>query len=275
MSTIIAKEFPNESFSTKKELFDHLKANENNLIALKKATIKSSEGCNFPLIGKESEAVKGLEGLKDGNIYPIINTTNIMDSHNDVHLPKIWNKSLKEQQGRIFYVTDHDLKVNSVIAFPKDVAMSTKNIAWKDLGQPYEGETQALMFEVSKESIKHEGALKIINEKIDIEHSVRMQYVKITLALDSEAKEDKEYKKTFDKHIDQIANKQKAIENGYFWAVSEAKIAQEGSMVLFGSNSVTPLLEGSNESESQKDTRNESENSTHKVVKNKKLRRFV
>ena len=275
MEEIKAIEFPNKTFATKKELFLHLKANEQNLISLKKAAIKSSEGCNFPLATKDNEAIKGLEGLEVGKVYPIINTTNIMDSHNDVHLPKIWNKSLKEQKGRVFYVTDHDLKVNSVVAFPKDVLMSVKTIAWTDLGQAYEGETQALMFEVDKENIKHEGALKIIEEKIDIEHSVRMQYVKLDLALNSEEKEDKAYKKVFDKHIDQIANKQLAIENGYFWAVTEAKIVQEGSMVLFGSNSITPMLEGSNSDESSKFTQDQSEESTEKIVKTKKRRRFA
>ena len=40
-----------------------------------------------------------------------------------------------------------------------------------------------------------------------------------------------------------IANKEEADRVGYFWAVTEAKIVKEGSMVLFGSNSVTPLLQ--------------------------------
>ena len=211
-----AIEFPNREFKTKKELFITLKANEEKIISLKKATIKHSVGCNHALTTKENEAVKGISGLKEGFVYAIIDTTNIMDSHNDVHLPKIWNNSLKEQKGRVFYVTDHDLKINSVIAFPKDVNMSVKNMSWTDLGEAYEGETQALVYEISKANIQHEGALKIIEEKIDIEHSVRMQYVKMDLALDSEEKEDKAYKKIFDKHIDKIANKDVAIEKGYF-----------------------------------------------------------
>ena len=275
MPKLKAIEFPTMEFETRKELFTTLKANEEKIISLKKATIKHSEGVNYSLTTKENDAIKTISGMKDGYIYAIINTTNIMDSHNDVHFPKIWNQSLKEQKGRVFYVADHDLKINSVIAFQKDVNMSVKTLAWTDLGKAYEGETQALVYEIKKENIKHEGALKIIQDKIDIEHSVRMQYVKMNLALNSEEKEDKEYKKVFDKHIDQIANKQNAIENGYFWAVTEAKIVQEGSMVLSGSNSVTPLLQPENNEKSGDSALNDSDNSSQKVVKRKIKRRFV
>lgn len=266
MDEIKAIEFPNKVFSTKQELFLHLKANETKLISLKKATIKNSEGCNLQLSEKGLEEVKQINGLKSGFIYPVINTTNYMDSHNDVHLPKIWNQSIKEQQGKVFYVTDHDLKINSVIAFPNDVSMSTKTIAWTDLGKSMSGNTEALIFEVSKDSLQHERAIKIVEEKINIEHSVRMQYVKIELAINSEAKEDKAYKKIFDKHIDKIANKQNAIDKGYFWAVSEAKIFKEGSMVLLGSNEVTPLLQGEDGSESPKSAQ-ESQESAQKVAR--------
>ena len=88
-----------------------------------------------------------------------------------------------------------------------------------------------------------------LEETIQIEDSVRMQYVKILLAIDSEEKEDKEFKKKFDKHINDIANKEVAIDRGFFWGVSEAKIIKEGSMVLFGSNEVTPLIHSNSESD--------------------------
>ena len=275
MDKFIAKEFPGLEFDTKEELLNHLKENESKIISLKKATIKNSEGCHYTTTNKDNETIKGIDGLKQDHIYAVINTTNIMDSHNDVHLPKIWNQSLKEQKGRVFYVTDHDLKIDSVIAFPKDVSMSVKNIDWKDLGENFEGKTQALIFEVAKDKVEHKGANNIIENKLDIEHSVRMQYVKMELAINSEEKEDKEYKKIFDKHINQIANKQVALDNGYFWAVTEAKIVQEGSMVLRGSNGSTPLLQPLNDHQSNKNADDEAENSPQVVVENKKRRRFV
>lgn len=267
MDELKAFEFPGVTFKSKRELFLHLLKNVGNIISIKKATIKNSEGCNFPMARFDCEIGKGIEGLKEGNIYPIINTTNIMDSHNDVHLPKIWNKSIKEQKGKVFYVTDHDLKINSVIAFPNDVDVSVKTIKWSDLGKSFEGETQALMFSVSKDSVRHEGVSKIIEEKINIQHSVRMQYVKMFLAVDSDDKEFKTEKKAFDKYIDVIANKEAVIEQGYFWGIQEAKISQEGSMVLLGSNSITPLLHGQSSAESPSGTKQESSKDTQKVAR--------
>ena len=50
-----------------------------------------------------------------------------------------------------------------------------------------------------------------------------------------------------------IANKAQAIEQGYFWVVTEAKISQEGSMVLRGSNDATPILTSENKTQSNPD----------------------
>ena len=241
--TIKAVEFPDKEFASKGELFNHLKANENKIISLKKATIKKSQNCSFPSLVEKQEEIKAVKDLEEGFIYPIINTTKYIDSHNDVHLNGIWNKSLKEQQGKIYYVSDHKLELNNVIAYPKDVEMQLKTFTFKDLGKNIEGETEALMFKVAIDKVVNEKALNVIENKTDIEHSVRMQYVKVFLALDSDLKEDAEYKKDFDKYINEISNKQVAIENGYFWGVSEAKIFKEGSMVLFGSNDATPLMQ--------------------------------
>ena len=69
-----------------------------------------------------------------------------------------------------------------------------------------------------------------------------MQYVKIDLAIDSSDSDMEEEKAVWDMYINDIANKEAAIEQGYFWAVTEAKIYKEGSMVLAGSNDVTPMV---------------------------------
>jgi hypothetical protein len=72
-------------------------------------------------------------------------------------------------------------------------------------------------------------------------HSVGMRYVKLELALNSESKWDVDEKEVWDKYIDEIANKEDAEAQGYFWAVHEAKIV-EGSAVPVGSNKFTPTL---------------------------------
>ena len=124
-----------------------------------------------------------------------------------------------------------------------------KSLPFSFLGKSYEGNTEALIFLIDKNKIVHEGAKQIIENKRPVQNSVRMEYVKIDLAIDDAQPEYAENKKTFDLYINEIANKDKAIEQGYFWAVTEAKISKEGSMVLFGSNDVTPIIENKTEAE--------------------------
>lgn len=241
MILIKAIEFPDKEFSSKEELFKMLFDRKDDIISLKKADLKSTDSIKFTPIDKSEETIKGIN-VPDGFIYAVINTTKYMDSHNDVHLDGIWDKSIKDQQGKVFYVADHSLSVMSVIAFPKNVEMLIQDISWKDLGADFSGKTQALIFKVNKANIKLEQAKEIIEEKIDIDHSVRMQYVKFDLALDSNDDEHKEQKKLWTKTIGLVANKDQAIKKGYFWAVSEARVFKEGSMVLAGSNDITPML---------------------------------
>jgi hypothetical protein len=62
------------------------------------------------------------------------------------------------------------------------------------------------------------------------------------MAVNSDFEDYKEEKEIWDKYIDQVANIKAAEENGYFFAVTEAKII-EGSAVPIGSNTVTPTLD--------------------------------
>jgi hypothetical protein len=234
-------DFPNKVFPTKTDLFIELKDNKDALIDLKKSQTKSTDalGVNFTA---HKEAIKGVN-LEDGYIYAVINTTKYMDSHNDVHMDGIWNKSAKEQNNKIYYLADHDMKLDSVIAFPKDVEIELQDISFKDLGVDFQGQTQALIFKVAKEKLRLKSAKDVVNENISIEHSVRMQYIKLALCIDSKEEDFKEEKANWDTYFPQVVNKDKAIESSYFWAVTEAKIYKEGSMVLAGSNDVTPLLQ--------------------------------
>ena len=234
--------FPNKTFKTKQELFKELKDNKKALIDLKKATILNSDGLTSKTIKLEQNAVKGLIMDSDYS-YHVINTTKYLDSHMDVHMDGIWNKSINEQQGKVYFLADHDMSIKSIIAHPKDVEMSVQDMEWKSLGREYAGNTQALIFKVKKDAIVMPEALSIIENKINIEHSIRMQYVKIDLAIYDDSEEYEEERRVWDSEINKIANRERALEEGYFWRVSEAKIAQEGSMVLRGSNDATPILE--------------------------------
>jgi hypothetical protein len=242
---ITVKEFPDIQFSSKEDLFKALRENADKIISLKCAdVVKSCDkggATDIQFLERLPNAIKGID-MKQDCVYPVINTTKYLDSHNDVHMDGIWNKSAKEQNGKVYYVADHELKLQSIIAYPSNVNVMLKSVPWGVLGKDFEGETEALIYEIPKSAIVNQLAKKAIEEKVPMQNSVRMQYVKIKLALNSTAKEDLEYKKTYDETIDLIANKAIAEANGYFWAVYEAKIHKEGSMVLFGSNDSTPIL---------------------------------
>lgn len=248
---VFLKEFPNRSFKTKNEAFAALKEQESRLIALKCAQVyKSAEKLDgfkvIPFLERAAMAAKAHTPTwyKDGNLYPIINTTKYYDSHGDVHFDGIWGRSIKATVGKLHYVEAHSLKIADIIAWPENVKAFTADVPWSLVGKGYEGNTQALIYEIPKAAITHPGALDVIENKRAVENSVRMQYVKIKLAMNSDSRDWKENKELYDERIDLIANKDVVAENGYFWAVDEAKIFKEGSMVIAGSNDATSIYGG-------------------------------
>ena len=224
-------------FSTKEEMFKELKANKEKIISLKKSAIKTSQ----PFESNPSRAIKA-DGLDKDFIYPVINTTNIQDQHQDIHLKGIWNKSAKEQQGKVHYLINHKNEIGSVIAFPKDVEMQVTEMKFSDLGENFEGTTEALIFKTNVFDYSNKDATNIINNKMPIQKSISMQYLKIEMGVNSTEKDFKEEKAVWDKYYNEVANKDTLNENGHGFFVSEAKIHREGSMVLAGSNHVTPIL---------------------------------
>lgn len=250
-------------YTDKDELFDHLHSNKSTYIAQKKSAIKQADPVSYcgmfkhddkSDISNKSASESELLNMDSIRVKSVINTTNILDSHKDVHIPKIWNKTLKEQS--VFYlVKEHMFNFDNILS--DDVSAYVKTMTWKQLGFDWEGKTQALIFD------------SILNKKDDPmmferyikgkvrNHSVGMQYVKIFLAINSEESEYKEEKEVWDKYINEIVNKDEAKEIGYFWAVAEAKII-EGSAVTRGSNYATPTQSVSEvKNEPSADTHNE------------------
>lgn len=237
--------FPSKQFATKEELFTALRTGVANIIELKKAEIHKSYNnghCSVGFLAKLTpEQAKVGPQMKDNCIYPIINTTRYMDSHDDAHLDGIWDLSAKQQQGKLYYVADHQLMVDKIIAWPENVTTMVKSIPWSFVGKDYPGNTEALIYEIDKANIVNPAAKQIIDEKRPVQNSVRMQYVKIQLGMNSDAKENIDYKAYYDKHINSIANKDVVEAQGYFFGVEEAKIIKEGSMVILGSNDATAI----------------------------------
>jgi len=262
----------NMEFEDREQMFSELASNASKIIELKKASTKESDSVSLLFIEKSNDSLKALDFVKEGYVYPVINTTNFLDSHGDVHFPNIWNKSLKDKARKIFYVLEHKLSIDSVIAYPNDVNSFVKNISWKDLGYNYEGETQALIYEISKDKIKIPQIKSLFEEKTPFENSVRMRYINMELAIDTKNADLAKNKVVFDAYIDQIANKELAQKEGYFWAVTEASIEKEGSLCLFGSNSATPVIynteavtDTSDKNEPSKDTQKDFETFYNKL----------
>lgn len=242
--SIFCKEL-NKEFSNKQEMFVAIKADKDKIIGLKKAH-KYSDPVSYivksnDIIAKDANALNTVIGF-GSFIYAVINTTNWFDSHGDVHLNGIWDNSIKDQKGKLYYIINHDLKLGSVIAYPQDVESSVVGLKWQDLGLDFPGDTQALIFKAKLTEATNKDAYNAIVTKQDIQNSVRMGYISMILCIDDKATDFKQEKANFDKYIQIVANKEDAIDAGYFWAISEAKIIQEGSAVLFGSNEATPIL---------------------------------
>ena len=220
-----------------KEFIKNLVANKAELIELKKAERKFTNGLNTVI--KNESIAKGLYTNSEDKLERTIigNTYLFMDSHDDVHAKNCFNKSIKERQNKIFHLHDHEFKRTSKVGEP--ISIYEKDIAWKDLGINKSGSTQALHMdsEILK-SYNNQIFDEYKNNLVD-QHSVGMQYVKIDLAVNDE--DYKEEHKLWKDTIDSLGNPDYAEEKGYFWLVREAKII-EISAGLLGSNELTPTL---------------------------------
>lgn len=230
-------------FATNKELFAHLKANEEDFIYQKKASLKCADGLDLGFIPMIEMKAQKSDGGNEPNVFKVravINTTYIRDSHKDVHIDGLWKKSLSENK-RIKHLQEHDMAFSKIISDKDDLKAYTKTYSWKDLGFDAEGETQALVFDSNVKESRNPQMYKEYKEGNVDNHSVGMYYVKMALAFNSEEEGDEKYKEEYDKHIDKIVNRDEVAKEGYFWAVYEAK-AIEGSAVPMGSNPITPSL---------------------------------
>lgn len=261
----------NRDFFSKNEMFQELKKNKEQILTFKKAQVYKSleKGGAVPISMSETQ-IKSIDGLDDGFIYPVISNTYFMDFHKDVHITNSMNRTAKQQQGKIHYVVNHQLEIGKIIAYPKDVEMLLKDIQWKDLGADYEGSTQALMFKTNVFDYSNDDAVKAINTKQKVQGSIRMQYLDMDMALNSDDPDFKEEKIQYDKHIDKIVNREEVEEDGYFYPVYELKIVDEGSMVVLGSNSITEIQYPSGSSKQDTHNKGSSEQDTQKEEDAKK-----
>ena len=231
------------TYENKADLFKWLKANKDFILQAKKSQIKEADAVMF-LQGTDSPHVTKSEATPQADptklqVKAVINTTNLMDSHDDVHIKGIWNKSLNDRKS-FYLLQEHQMKFDKVIS--DKVTATAVDMSWAELGQPYEGKTQALVFDATLDKGLNPFMFEQYQNDRVKNHSVGMQYVKIAMAVNSDDKYFREEKETWDKYYSEIANKELADEKGYFFAVTEAKVI-EGSAVLVGSNRATPTLQ--------------------------------
>lgn len=241
---IVVKEFPDREFANKEDLFKALRENKSTLITQKKMQIKNADAI-FHFVGIENEkgeVIKAesasLENPTKLKAVLVINTTNLLDSHGDVHLKGIWKKSVQEQKN-ILLLQEHRMTFDKIIS--DNVTATVKSMTWKSLGYNFDGSTEALVFTTEIDEERNEFMFGQYKKGYVKEHSVGMRYIKLELCINSESKWDVEEKEAWDKYYPEIVNKEVADERGYFWAVPEAK-AIEGSAVVKGSNYATPTI---------------------------------
>lgn len=221
--------------------------NKSLLMIEKKATLKHGDIATYQPTQAASKAIN-----KDSNtlqVKSVINTIGVLDSHGDVHMAGIWNKTVKENTSP-YLLQEHKMAFDSIIS--DKVTPSVEVISWKELGVNAIGSTEALVFNSEIDKDRNPFMFNQYKNGWVRNHSVGMQYVKIKLAVNDEEMEEeyKEWKST----IDKVINKEEAERLGYYFTVYEAKMV-EGSAVPMGSNSVTPTLEAKD---------NEPSNDTHK-----------
>jgi len=228
------------NYEDKEDLYDWLIANKGLLINQKKSAIKYADAISYmvPLVSEKGDVIKA-EAIPATatkiKVRSIINTTKLFDSHQDVHIDQLWNKSLKENKDN-YLVNQHNFSFEGIIS--DSVKAFVKQMTWAELGYGgFEGTTQALVYDSVIDKADSPFMFDKYKRGQVKNHSVGMRYVKIDMAINDDRYEKE--KAIWDKYYSIIANKADVDQVGYFWAVTEAKNI-EGSAVVKGSNFVTP-----------------------------------
>lgn len=227
------------------ETFDYLRTRKGIIIAERKAMVKRADPVEAALMtlkegGNVTKAESNPELLNLSEFYAklVINTTNLMDSHDDVHIPGLWKKTIHETK-LVYLLQEHVMKFDHIIS--DRVQMSAKMMPWRELGFPFAGMTEALIFDAIIDKERNAYMAEQYAKGRVNNHSVAMRYITVKLAMESDDLRDREEREVWDQYISQIVNRKDAEDKGYFFAVTEARVI-EGSAVPRGSNWATPTL---------------------------------
>lgn len=216
--------------------------NKKEAIKLKKAELKKADIIESGNYSLKTEAFKDVEDT-DTELYRTIvgNTYGFMDSHDDVHMKGIFTKTIKENGENVLHLHDHVHQLSAKVGTPLKVY--EQEVEWAEVGLKKAGTTTALLMDSRIEKSRNENIFTDYKSNSINQHSVGMQYMKLELAVNNP--EEKEEYMVWERYKDEVINLEKAIEKGFFWAVTEAKLI-EISCVIKGSNELTPTLEAKN-----------------------------
>jgi len=128
------------TFADKSQLIDYLIINKSKLIQQKKSVMKQADGLSYAVelvIDKDKAEFTVKAGAQVAEIpdtatqikvRSIINTTKLFDSHYDVHIDQLWNKSLKENKG-FSLIQEHQFSFKGTIS--DNVKAFTKQVTWQ------------------------------------------------------------------------------------------------------------------------------------------------
>ncbi len=247
-----------DDITTKEDLFKYLKDNKPLVMQQKKSAIKRCDAFSYvvPYYDNKEEFETKEVGVTVGidtnhvELKFVGNTTNLMDSHDDMHVPKLWNKTVSDNP-HFLHLQEHKMDFDKVI-HDKMLAY-TKTVSWKSLKCNYEGNTQALFGNSLAPIDRNPYMIDQYRKGYVNNHSVGMRYKNIVMCINSDEKYYKEEKEFWDKYYPMMANKERADEKGYFFAVLEAELI-EISAVVKGSNVVTPTVSVTESKEAVIDT---------------------
>lgn len=258
----VIKQFPDKKFTTKMDQTRFIKQHVNEMKQIKLSEYKTNAHAILDGI-KLKEYTPDIEPITSDfiKVKAVINTTNIIDSHQDLHLAKIWNKTVNDNPFA-YHLKQHKSEFESVIS--NKAKSYNEPFNFNQLGLDADFMTIANINEFVLERSKMPLMFDAYKNGDVREHSVGMIYVSMELAYyDEDSEKQMAY---FEEMKKQAVNPEVADELGYFWVVSEAK-KREGSAVVFGSNSVTPTLSVKNyEPQSSTQKKIEPQSSTQKGI---------
>ena len=253
------KQFPDKKFTDKMDLTRFIKKNFEDIQKAKLIEYKNNANKAVDINTLEANFTPKIEDITSDiiEVKALINSTNIIDSHLDLHTFKAWNKSVKDNKST-YVLQEHKNAFTHVISrkgLNTNEVMNFKDFGLNDMDFTANLSTFQIKREDNPFMFDQYALGKVTN------HSVGMMYVRGKLELayyDEESEKNMEF---FEKYKAQAINPEAADENGYFWVVSEA-VKREGSAVVFGSNPITPTLEVKNY---------EPSDDTRKINKNEPL----